>query len=328
MNDRIEKALLGAAAAAATASLLSAAVWGASRALFRLATDRKTPRLVEKSKERISGSLPGLKQVMELVDKQAWRLEGMGCATVELTARDGVRLVGHWFEHPQPERIVVAMHGWRSHWAQDFGLVADFFRQNGCSVLYAEQRGQNESGGEHITFGLLERLDCIDWLNWAQRHSLPGLPVYPVGISMGATTVLLASGLGLPESVAGIIADCGFTSPHAIWQHVAENNLHLRYDLCAGWVQRLCRRRLHSDLLKLSTTEALKQCKKPVLLVHGTEDSFVPISMTYENYLACPGLRELLVVPGAAHGMSYLVEPERYEQTVLDFWKRCENLQA
>ena len=61
-------------------------------------------------------------------------------------------------------------------------------------------------------------------------------------------------------------------------------------------------------------------CQIPVLFVHGSDDRFVPVTMTYENYRACAAPKELLVVPGAGHGLSYYVEQDRYEEKVKAFW--------
>ena len=36
-------------------------------------------------------------------------------------------------------------------------------------------------------------------------------------------------------------------------------------------------------------------------------------------------IKQLFIVPGAEHGMSYLVDKEAYEKAVTDFWKECEN---
>ena len=58
-----------------------------------------------------------------------------------------------------------------------------------------------------------------------------------------------------------------------------------------------------------------------VLFVHGTEDRFVPIQMTYDNYLSCAAPRYLVVVPGATHAMSYAVEPETCQKAMLSFWQ-------
>ena len=65
----------------------------------------------------------------------------------------------------------------------------------------------------------------------------------------------------------------------------------------------------------------MKECKIPVLFVHGTDDKFVPVEMTYENYKACAAPKRLLIVPGAEHGMSYLINREEYQKTVLNFWR-------
>ena len=141
---------------------------------------------------------------------------------------------------------------------------------------------------------------------------------------MGASTVLMAAGLDLPANVKGIAADCGYTSAQAIWEHITTDNLHLSYGIRRFDIRDLCRRKIQLDPADCTTTEALQKTHLPVLLVHGTDDTFVPVEMSYENYKACAGPRRLLVVPGADHGMSYYVAREEYEKTALEFFRDCE----
>ena len=144
---------------------------------------------------------------------------------------------------------------------------------------------------------------------------------------MGATTVLMASGLELPENVCGVCADCGFTSPNEIWKHVVENNLHLRYDRLRRMIANdICKKRLCGEEADYSTVDALKSCKIPVLFIHGTDDKFVPISMTFENCKACQIPPKLLVVPGAEHGMSYILNKNGYEEITREFFYENDNL--
>ena len=70
-----------------------------------------------------------------------------------------------------------------------------------------------------------------------------------------------------------------------------------------------------------STTFALANTDIPVIFVHGSDDKFVPIEMTYENYKACASPKRLVVIPGAEHGMSYYVDKETYEKEMLLFWQ-------
>ena len=303
--------------------LVSAAAAGAyisTELLVRTALDREQPEIMK----RTNGMISGNKKNTELEEKcfeASEKLRESVHELIEITGRDGITLIGHYFPCENAKRIIIAFHGWRSSWHYDYGMISDFWHNNGCSVVYAEQRGQNNSGGEYMGFGLTERFDCIEWVNWAVGRCGDKLPVYLAGISMGAATVLMAADLGLPESVHGIMADCGFTSPKAIWKHVAQKNLHMLYNIRSAAADMLCRRRIMMSAGDYSTTDALKNTNIPVLFVHGTDDHFVPVEMTYENYKACASPKRLLVVPGADHAMSYCIDKQRYEKAVQDFWK-------
>ena len=72
------------------------------------------------------------------------------------------------------------------------------------------------------------------------------------------------------------------------------------------------------DFEKVSLEEFKTQL--PILFIHGTDDKFVPVRMTYENYKACNAPKELLIVLGAIHGQSYDVEQEKYEAATRTFW--------
>lgn len=320
MKKRLRWTLIGSGVVAGVAALAESARQMVTGYFVRIAMNRKAPPYPAGAERRITGSCVEA-ELLKRLEAAGQRLAAREHEVVRLEGRDRTALLGHWFPCEKPKRVIIAMHGWRSSWARDFGMVMDFFQENGCCVLCPEQRGQGGSGGAYMGFGLTERYDCLDWANWASEK-MPGVPVYLCGVSMGASTVLMAAGLELPENVRGIIADCGFTSPAAIWEHVAKNHLHLRYDLCNGPARRKWRRRLSVDMDAGSCVEAMKACRVPVLFVHGEEDRFVPVEMTYENYAACAAPKELLIVPGAEHGMSYLTDRASYESRVREFWQR------
>ena len=323
MKKSKKNMIIGSGIAAGAVSAAAAISHGVTRKMASIAMDRPEPKVSERAAERVTGTSAD-SAFSHIRKEAAEQLSSREHEIVEITAKDGVRLVGHWFYRDDARRTIVAMHGWRSSWVDDFGIISDFWLRSDCNVLFAEQRGQNNSGGDHMSFGLLERYDCVTWANWAAEQISHQLPMYLVGVSMGATSVLMASELELPENVCGIAADSAFTSPHAIWKHVSENNLHIPYALHKASADRMCQQRINLEAGAASTTEALKRCKVPVFLVHGTDDHFVPVEMTYENYKACASEKRLLIVPGADHCMSYLTEKESYERTAKEFWEFCE----
>ncbi len=315
------KLLLGTAIAAAGLGSIYAVSYTATKKLLNVAMNREMPKGIYQNKEKLYGSTE-IKAFLSELDSESNKLLSSDCKDIKIISHDGLKLTGHWHSCPNAKRVIVAMHGWRSSWARDFSLISDFWHKNDCCVLYAEQRGQGNSDGDYMGFGLLERYDCLDWINWAIEQTEGKLPVYLGGVSMGATTVLMTAGLDLPERVCGIVADCGFTSPNAIWKHVVEKNLKMTYGGFRGAVASdLCKKRINMGANDYSTVDAMKVCPVPILFIHGSDDRFVPIEMTYENYKNCVSPKEILVVPGAEHGMSYYLGKEQYEQKIIDFWK-------
>lgn len=319
MKSRTKAALFGAGA------MLSAAVvrGGIDRAIDRNlvgeALDREEPRTMTRLKARLKGYR---EEDPPEWDRMRQRLEQIPHETVRMASFDKTWLTGHLYRVAEPKRVILAMHGWRSGWSRDFGMIADFLHENNCTVLYAEQRGQGSSDGKYMGFGMIERYDCLEWIRWLNENGMEKLPIYLAGISMGAATVLMTAGFEtLPRNVAGIIADCGFTSAKAVWKHVSETNLRIPYKHHQHRVDGLCRRRIDVNADGYSTLDAMKTNVTPILFIHGTGDTFVPPEMSRETYAACTAPKKLLLVEGANHGMSYLTDRKAYEQAVLDFWE-------
>lgn len=180
----MKKATKAAIFVTAAAALYGAAAYGVTRTLMDVAMKREAPKAL---KNKGSAQLTGEKRDEPYREAQraaAKKLASSETETVLLENREGLTLVGHLRECEKAKRLVIAFHGWRSAWYRDFGLLADFLSREQCSVLYVEQRAQNESEGDYIGFGLTERYDCVDWANWAAER-FPGLPVYLMGVSLG-----------------------------------------------------------------------------------------------------------------------------------------------
>ena len=295
-----------------------------TRTLISIAIKRKGPKSIEIMRVKLAKTIQADSFQARINETGAQLLE-KDIKEVEITSRDGLRLVGHWYPCENAKRVLVAMHGWRSSWNMDFGMIADFWHNEGCSILFAEQRGQNKSEGEYMTFGYMERYDCLDWVNYVNERTESKYPVYLAGVSLGASTVLMTAGLDLPENVKGVIADCGFSSAYGIWSHVVKVNMKLSYGFRGKVIDMYCKKHIGATSKEISIVEAMKKTKLPILFIHGSDDMFVPVDMSYENYKACAAPKYLLVVPGAIHGQSYDVDQEKYESANKFFWNKYDS---
>ena len=249
-----------------------------------------------------------MKEVRALPHKEYW-----------ITSHDGLKLYGRYYECTPGAPMELMFHGYRGNAERDLcGGVQRAFSL-GHNVLIVDQRASCHSDGRIISFGANEHKDCLRWLDFAIKEFGPDVRVILTGISMGATTVLLAAGTDLPENVMGVLADCGYTSAREIIQ-VVSRTLKLPPKLCYPFVWLAARLFGHFDLESADATRALANCKVPVIFYHGESDNFVPCYMSQVNYDACPSRKRLVTTPGAGHGLCYLVDPEGYLQAAHEFF--------
>lgn len=245
------------------------------------------------------------------------------CEVVSITSRDGLRLSGRLYRFCEEAKVEILFHGWRSSGVRDASGGARLARLVGYNLLVVDQRAHGDSEGNTITFGVKEKYDCIDWVQFVISRFGSDVKILLGGVSMGASTVLMASGLAeLPPQVKAITGDCGYSSPEAILRKVSRDRkipdalgypfLRLGARLFGGF-----------SLADGGAVEAVKHSRVPIMIMHGEADDFVPYSMALEIFEACPGEKRLLSIPCAGHGLSYFFDTETYSREVGDFKRRA-----
>ena len=68
-----------------------------------------------------------------------------------------------------------------------------------------------------------------------------------------------------------------------------------------------------------SPVESVKNSKKPILIIHGEDDLFVPCQMSKTIFDNCTSEKQHIVFKGAGHGLSCLVSPLEYEKASIEF---------
>lgn len=245
--------------------------------------------------------------------------------TVEIVSYDGLRLRGRYYHLTDGAPLVLFFHGYRCSSLRDGNGIFLYTRKLGYNVLLVDQRAHGNSEGKTITFGVKERFDCKKWVEYVVERFGIEQKVYLSGLSMGAATVLMASDVGLPENVIGILADCPYSSPKEILCTVmrklgfpAKPTYYLA-KLSAKLIGRF-------DVEETSALEAVKRSQIPTLIIHGDADDFVPCSMSMDCQLAGEDHIELLLIKGAGHGMSHCVDTPSYEKTLLRFLEKTQQI--
>lgn len=247
------------------------------------------------------------------------RMRARPFETFSIRSHDGLTLSGRYFEYAPGAPMEIMFHGYRGSADRDFCVGVDRAFALGHSCLIVDQRTTGGSGGRVITFGIREYRDCLRWVDFAVDHFGPEVRIILTGISMGASTVLLAAGEDLPPNVVGVLADCGYTSAKAILKKVARQ-LHLPAWFMYPAIRLGALIFAGLDLEENSSIEAMSRARVPVMFAHGGKDSLVPCSMSRENYDACAAPKGIFISPEAEHGLCYLAAGETYVCALRDFW--------
>lgn len=244
----------------------------------------------------------------------------MPCECVSITSFDGLRLTGKYYEYSPDAPIELMFPGYRGEAERDLcGGVQRCFRL-GHSALIVDQRACGGSEGHIISFGIHESLDCERWVQFMLKRFGPDVKIILTGISMGAATVMMAAGKPQPANVIGALADCGYTSGPDIIKKVI-GDMKLPPKLAYPFARLAGKLFGGFDIEDASPIRAMEYCQIPIIFFHGEDDAYVPCEMSVRNYNACTAPKKLVTIPGAGHGLCYLIDPTTYLQALKDFWK-------
>lgn len=235
---------------------------------------------------------------------------------------------------PSPAGIAVFVHG--ITWTR-YGMLKYMrpFVDAGWHVVAPDLPGHGGSPQGTIAapaFGYEEKHDLGAAVDWSRLRFGAELPVVLIGESMGAATVLQYAPLAAPAlaprsswKISAAVADCSYSS--------AEEELRARLAAtgipsflarpAVPLVSALLRARRGYGLDDPSPERAVLETALPILFIHGSEDTYVPTAMSVRmaelRRAAGAGPTELLIVEGARHAKSVLVDPTGWFAAVFNF---------
>ena len=180
---------------------------------------------------------------------------------------------------------------------------------------------------EVIGYGVLDSLDIAVWIN-ALKTARPVKSTFLYGISMGAATAMMTAQYVRREEVAGIIADCGYTSIYEQMRFMLRTLTLVPPALIVPAIRSRAKKFAGYDIKTTDTREVLAKTDIPMLFVHGSDDKFVPPAMTEQNARACASAHDVLIVKDAKHAEAYFLGREAYEKRVLKFTANCTEYRA
>lgn len=240
---------------------------------------------------------------------------------VEVKANDNITLRGtEYLNQEETNKWAIILHGYRSN-PSSVLTIGEHFSEKGYNVLIPSMRACADSEGEYVGMGWLDKEDLKCWINLIIEEN-KNAEIILHGSSMGAATVLMASGDELPANVKNIIADSGYTSVWDIFASEAKARFNLPEFPVLNMFQIVANRKAKYDIKEASSLEQVKKSKTPILFIHGDKDDFVPEYMCEKLYDATNCKKEKIIIHGAGHTDGKYREPEKYYNTIFDWISR------
>lgn len=247
-----------------------------------------------------------------------WEL-GVPYETVSFSSGDGLRLRAWWLPQERPRGVVIGCHGHGGRKDDLLGIGTNTWRA-GYSVLLLDFRGRGESDPWPQTLISREVDDLRAAVAYARGRE-PGARVGVVGFSMGAAVALLAA--AEEPAIAAVVADSSFTTGRDVVTHNVRSVLRVSPEALVLAADEVVQRRHGYRFSQARPIDAVgRLAPRPVLIIHGEDDSTTPVEHAHRLYAAAHEPRELWVVPGVEHCGAYFHDRPAYCRRVIGFFEQ------
>lgn len=211
---------------------------------------------------------------------------------------------GWWIPAATNAPTVLYFHGNGSNLG-DLVTRADRLHRLGLAVLLIDYRGYGRSQGDFPSEASVYEDAEAAWQYLTKTRQLAPSKVVLYGQSIGGA-VAIEMAVRHPEA-ACVIVESSFTSMQAMVAQTIPAFL-----LPLDWI-------LTQHFDSLSKVRLLQV---PILLIHGTADDTIPVTMSQDLFAAASDPKQLLLIPGADHTNVARVGAEKYLKTVEAFIKQ------
>jgi len=214
-----------------------------------------------------------------------------------ITTQDGVKIHAWYAPAESARATLVISHGNAGNLSHRY-LILRSLQRHRYNVLMYDYRGYGRSEGTPSEEGIYsDGRAALDFV-----LTLPGVDssrTFLWGTSLGGAVAL---DVATQRAVAGIILESTFTSAADV-ARILYPFLPVRYFLRT----------------KLNSIEKIKSLHVPILIVHGSHDTIIPIGFGRQLFQAAPGPKEMYEIPGADHNDTFFVGGEEYFDRVDQF---------
>lgn len=237
---------------------------------------------------------------------------------VFIQSEDDLKLQALTYKQPEKtNKWVINVHFYLGDNTRMLRWTRNFY-DHGYNVLAPNLRGHGSSEGNYIGMGWHDRKDVIQWIDVILKED-PDAEIMLFGVSMGASTIMMASGEGLPDNVKVIVEDCGYANVNDVFVYQLKELFNLPPFPVINAANTITEMRAGYSFKEADAIKQLKKNTTPILFIQGDADTFVPFSTLDKLYEATDAPKDKFVVAHAGHSEAESMNPDKYWAKVWSF---------
>ncbi|WP_407383651.1 alpha/beta hydrolase [Ruminococcus sp.] len=231
---------------------------------------------------------------------------------------DGLKLVGEYFDFGSETSVIIIAGRMESLLYSYY--FAEPYRRLGYNVLVIDNRAHGLSEGRFLSLGFKEYRDILRW-GELLHDTFHQKNIVIHGICIGSSVGLFA--LCAPECPSyfrAMAAEGMFTCfKDNFVNHLIDG--HHPVQPATFLVTLYIRLFTGADVVHDGPLYRIDKLKKPILFLHSKEDVFSLPSEVQQVYDRCQSQKKLVWFEKGAHSRVRINAPERYDETVVDFFR-------
>ena len=251
-----------------------------------------------------------IKTVHESLDK----IKRLPHEVIKITTHDNLKLKAIYYQN-NSNITVICVHGYTSHAEREWAFPGLFYMSLGYNVLIPYQRAHGLSEGKYISFGALEHLDMIKWVNKINNIN-PNGKIIIHGLSMGGGIVLDISKCEM-ENVKCLISDAPSISINSFFENVSKEIFKTNSSKIAYYAKKRFNKEFKCDINDFECLDIVKNNKYPILLSAGSNENMQVILNAIKNNN--PNETEIIILPGCNHGNGMYKQTSLYQGEIKEF---------
>jgi esterase/lipase len=235
--------------------------------------------------------------------------------TLEIVSNDNLKLKGIYYLNNHSDTTVICVHGYTSHAEREWAFPGLFYLSLGYNVLIPYQRAHGISEGKYISFGALEHLDMINWVNKINEIN-PNGKIIIHGLSMGGGIVLDLSDKEM-KNVKCLIADAPSVSIERFFKNVSKEVFKTNSDKIASYAIKRFKKEFKCDVKDFESVNIVANSKYSILLSAGSNEHLDELFEIIKK--TNPKDTDIIILPGCNHGNGMYKQTEMYQNKIKEF---------